>query len=132
VFNGQARLTFKPITSNNIGEVEMPNAQVTVRVTAGATFTYPDGDQNITVTGPTDINFVLTNSNDYSWSTPGATIDPSTGGFTVNAPNGATLKVTDTDTDGTVTGVSHEYTLHATAKASGDTFDSDPSILNKR
>ena len=110
----------------------MPNATKTVRVTAGATFTYPDGDQNITVTGPTDINFVLTNPNDYEWSNPGATITPSTGGFTVNAANGATLTVEDTDTDGTATGVSHEYTLHATAKSSGQKFDSDPSILNKR
>lgn len=109
----------------------MPNAQKTVRVTAGPTFTYPDGDQDVTVTEPTDINFVLTNPSDYEWSDPGATIVPSTGGFTVNSPNGATLKVADTDTDGTAAGVNHEYTLYATAKATNEKFESDPKIINK-
>jgi hypothetical protein len=108
------------------------NAIKSVRVTAGDTFTYPDGDQNITITEATDIQFVLTNSNDYQWSSPGATIDPSTGGFTVNPANGATLTVTDNDTDATTDGVSHEYTLHATAKKTGQSYASDPSILNKR
>ena len=109
----------------------MPKKQVTVRVTAGPTFIYPDGDQDVTVTEPTDVNFVLTNPNDYRWDDPGATLVPSTGGFTVNSPNGATLKVADTDTDGTFTGVEHEYTLFASAKTTNQRVKSDQKIINK-
>jgi len=85
-------------------------------------------------TAPATIRFTLTNNDAYSWAATPCTWkeDASAAGFTVNAPNGATFTVEDTDADGTVAGVAHSYNLHVTKKADSTAHSSDPQIVNKR
>jgi hypothetical protein len=118
----------------------------TVNVTAAANgaFTYSgDGGTtgDIEIDGADTINFVLQNTDDYSW-------DPGTGSgqgksafwVTPNPGNpktftwsvsGATLAVQDNDSDGTPGGASHTYTLYV-VDTEDNQIPSEPQIVNKK
>jgi len=117
---------------------------VNVTAAANGAFTYSgDGGTtgDIEIDGADTINFILVNTDDYSWD-PGTgtgqgksafwvTPNPGTPKTFTWSVSGATLAVQDNDSDGTPGGASHTYTLYVVDN-NNTQIPSEPQIVNKK